>query len=874
MNPFQQYAAQRADDLTAADEALRPAVRASLVKYGPPGWYNPILNEAEALFGMIYDDEGGDPDTLEANLTVFVDDLAEALAKTTTPTSPVDNAQVERVTTWVATYTANAATAATLEPDEKVVWTSMRDGDVRATHRAADGQVRTVGTTFDVGGAALRFPGDPDGPLEEVLGCRCLLLREGGETMARQFAITEETDPVPAVEDMPDGEPPQFTEETPQWHGVLAPEATASGDGRTFAANSITARDLPLPLRWVRSDMGAHDGAVVVGNITSIWRHDGLIKAQGNFRTDAPEADEVIGMIATDMLRGVSVDLDNVEFEVDDPGPDQDLILGEMPVTLTEGRVSAATLVDIPAFAEAMIALGPWPDGETEGWSLVAACLPCERQAQVDALNEAAKNPFPPKGEDSDPDGSVSAPEIKPGDRCTWGDGMVGTVESVDGDIATVVADDTGVPEQVPVADLTPVPEGDDDTEDSYRDVPPEERKGLADEGKAMPDGSFPIANCDDLHNAIQAIGRAKDPDAVKSHIKRRAADLNCGDDVIPEDWAAATETFAPGTKDGPGWLTNPRDTQRLRTYWTKGAGAKKIAWGTPGDFDRCRTNLAEHVNPMFLAGTCANLHKEALGVWPGQEARLVAAEVPEFMVASAAARTLPAAAFRNPNLTGPTAITVTADGRIFGHLATWDSCHIGVDKVCSSAPTSKADYAYFATGAVLTDEGMIPVGQITMDTGHAGLDANATRTTAHYDHTGTAAADVACGEDDHGVWVAGLIRDDLTENQVRALRGAALSGDWRRIRGNLELVAALAVNVPGFPIPRTAMAASAGVQTALVATGILSPPDAEPTIADLVRAALADIEAERTRTESISQARARLRAVRLADARAALKGN
>ena len=41
-----------------------------------------------------------------------------------------------------------------------------------------------------------------------------------------------------------------------------------------------------------------------------------------------------------------------------------------------------------------------------------------------------------------------------------------------------------------------------------------------------MPDGSFPIANVEDLKNAIQSIGRAKDPDAAKAHIKKRARDL------------------------------------------------------------------------------------------------------------------------------------------------------------------------------------------------------------------------------------------------------------------------------------------------------------------------------------------------------------
>lgn len=63
-----------------------------------------------------------------------------------------------------------------------------------------------------------------------------------------------------------------------------------------------------------------------------------------------------------------------------------------------------------------------------------------------------------------------------------------------------------------------------------------EQRQRLADKGQAMPDGSFPIANVSDLHNAIRAIGRAKNPAAAKAHIKRRARALGATD-ALPESW-------------------------------------------------------------------------------------------------------------------------------------------------------------------------------------------------------------------------------------------------------------------------------------------------------------------------------------------------
>lgn len=68
------------------------------------------------------------------------------------------------------------------------------------------------------------------------------------------------------------------------------------------------------------------------------------------------------------------------------------------------------------------------------------------------------------------------------------------------------------------------------------RDFSAKERQQAADEGQAMPDGSFPIKTVQDLKNAIRAVGRAKDPAAAKAHIKRRARALG-ESDLIPDDW-------------------------------------------------------------------------------------------------------------------------------------------------------------------------------------------------------------------------------------------------------------------------------------------------------------------------------------------------
>ena len=63
-----------------------------------------------------------------------------------------------------------------------------------------------------------------------------------------------------------------------------------------------------------------------------------------------------------------------------------------------------------------------------------------------------------------------------------------------------------------------------------------ESRRRMADAGNAMPDGSYPIGNRDDLMNAIRSWGRGGSDPKVKAHIKRRAKELGA-EDMIPDNW-------------------------------------------------------------------------------------------------------------------------------------------------------------------------------------------------------------------------------------------------------------------------------------------------------------------------------------------------
>lgn len=186
-----------------------------------------------------------------------------------------------------------------------------------------------------------------------------------------------------------------------------------------------------------------------------------------------------------------------------------------------------------------------------------------------------------------------------------------------------------------------------------------------------------------------------------------------------------------------------------------------------------------------------------------------------------------PEAWFKDPALTGPTALVIEDDGRVYGHIAAWGTCHIGQIGKCVEPPTSPSNYAYFRTGALQTAEGTsVAVGHLTMDTSHAGPHDTANRAAAHYDNTGLVFADVAAGEDAYGIWVAGSLRAGITPDQVRVARSAPISGDWRTIRGSLELVGALAVNVPGFPVPRPRGLLASGEVKSLMASGVVAHDD------------------------------------------------
>jgi len=220
----------------------------------------------------------------------------------------------------------------------------------------------------------------------------------------------------------------------------------------------------------------------------------------------------------------------------------------------------------------------------------------------------------------------------------------------------------------------------------------------------------------------------------------------------------------------------------------------------------------------------------------------------PWTLAASAAAPVLPPADwFRQPDLDRLTPLTISDTGRVFGHLAGWETCHVGLPG-CVTPPPSASGYAYFHTSEQATAEGFtLPVGTLVAGTTHCrDLQAGFQHAQQfYYDDPSKAVANVMAGEDEHGIWVAGWMLPEADPAAVKVFRERPVSGDWRRVGGSLEMIAVCSVNAPGFPVPRARVAFSSGVQRTLIGSfGITPVAGPEPQL----RESLAQGQAARAR--------------------------
>lgn len=198
-------------------------------------------------------------------------------------------------------------------------------------------------------------------------------------------------------------------------------------------------------------------------------------------------------------------------------------------------------------------------------------------------------------------------------------------------------------------------------------------------------------------------------------------------------------------------------------------------------------------------------------------------------LYASAGAAPLPPSDwFRRPDLDRLTPLTVSDSGRVFGHIAGWGTCHVGMPG-CVTPPYSASGYSYFHVAEQATAEGaVLPVGTLVAGPRHADPQLAFQAAQQHYDDPAAAVARVVAGEDEFGIWVAGWMLPGASDETRAVFTSSPVSGDWRRIGGSLELVAVCSVNTPGFPVPRARVAFSSGAQRTLVGQFGITPQSGE----------------------------------------------
>ena len=586
---------------------------------------------------------------------------------------------------------------------------------------------------------------------------------------------------------------------TIRWYGLVAPEGVTTGDRRMFGASALSYRDFPMRMTWQRVSAPGHEGAVVVASWLGQYQGPGGVWGAGEFLDPAivPEVTEAIYLLEKKLI-GPSVDLDpDLSYEVVEH-PDRP---DEFAMKVTRARVNGVTLVMSPAFHQVHITV----DTEQEMTVLASAGITIATFA-ASGVNSAAWRKFP-----------LAPDRATPFDH----DSAVDRIAAWSGGDATKFGS----------AFLWKDPEGNALNRETYRlpviDI-------IDNKAYLIPRAVFSAG-------VIMSGGHGGLYDTLSEDDRLKVQEVITDIYDYLRDQYADPRVIAPWQRGGRQGARNEADEPtRVASvnlnHWTQHASrdefkeamdyanscfptAMEVEDMISEELDaylslRIKQIMDRHPElidlPNFSTGGEVLQDADVAGVTePGVHVQIgerpigVGSPSADGDAITAAGVLKPAGyMFANPDLRKPTPLVVDEDGHVYGHLATWRQCHMGVGNKCVMAPRSVKDYAHFKTGSVLTAEGStVRVGKITLGTGHADKAYGVIPAVEHYDDTGTVVAVVNAGEDAHGVWVAGALVAGIEADRIAELRRSPLSGDWRRVDGNLELVAALAVNSPGFPV-------------------------------------------------------------------------
>lgn len=110
-------------------------------------------------------------------------------------------------------------------------------------------------------------------------------------------------------------------------------------------------------------------------------------------------------------------------------------------------------------------------------------------------------------------------------------------------DLCQSLLDSAGAGEPMTEAQMGEIELALEELAEASRTFSADQRKGMADKGVAMSDGSYPIPDKDALRRAIATAGLGSNSDAsIKAHIKKRARALGATD-MLPETWKESQQS-------------------------------------------------------------------------------------------------------------------------------------------------------------------------------------------------------------------------------------------------------------------------------------------------------------------------------------------
>lgn len=712
-------------------------------------------------------------------------DQNEPVTAAVNPEAHVDS--IAHSVAQTAIETARYDVAKSLHANVTKYWLTRRDEDVRSAHFKVDGQVVAAGSPFVVAGTFLRFPGDPNGPAALTRHCRCRVLWREQPTGRFTFRVDEDA-------------------------------MTAAGEEEETAQEEIQTDILPGTVTYLA--LVDPDDPMAIAEVVAVV-HD---------------ANGASGMVFGD--KGWIPDPDVVQRVSTNRG--SYLPLTEDGVRDVVKQITAVAASVIPRLGRASLLYG----SRGEVVAIVAAGGADRNRGNAERLRRywtmgrgAAKIRWNTPGDWTRcyqhlskymgvrAKGYCALRHREMTGRWPNAGGVRGSGD--DSFIATLVAQGRAVElvdpalaeDAAPIA-LVPVPE------DGIGFTIP----AIAIEGIESGDGRTFGAN---------SLTWRKLPIPLRWQM----SDLPAHDGSVVVGRIDAMKRLKNGKIRARG-VFDTSDTAREAVRLIR----KRMFRGVSPDMDMFTANVRANSSDTKIASDKTSISEARISAAtivpiPAFEESEIVLDDNSALVAAAVPVVPPKQWFDDPKLGDPTPLTIEDDGRVFGHIASWKTNHIGLP-FKMKPPKSASKYRFFETGLLKTDGGDVSVGQLTLAGGHAGLDASATDAKRHYDDTMSAFADVRVGEDKHGIWAAGSLRPGLTESQVRAARASSPSGDWRPIGGALELVAVCQVNVPGFPIARARVASGAPDELyALVAAGFVAATDDAEHAKDGMVALLPDKE-------------------------------